>query len=109
MHAEFTANRALQIYNADPGNEDWLLRFSIVEVLNFCEVIAIAYVHQAADRNMIRLALEHPLTTWHRILKPFLETTVAQCGVNPWEPFTELVEIHMAAKAKIKGSRRLPL
>jgi Domain of unknown function (DUF4760) len=102
----FSKSRAKEIYNSlYEANEqeldgqpepDAMLRSHMIELLNYFELIAIAYWHRVADQQIVEEGFRGALLRWYAILHPFIEVSqeshaAAQVDHKPWEPFVELV------------------
>jgi hypothetical protein len=89
---ELTMERATQIYLSKPGdNVDWELRFHMIELLNYFEFVATAYLNHVGDRKIIEESFKDTLINQETIYKNFVKVVGENRGYEPWKPYTDLV------------------
>jgi Domain of unknown function (DUF4760) len=89
---EITKTDANLIYTSKTGTPDWELRFHFIELLNYFEVIALAYRSRVADQKIIEEALKNVLTRWYDLLINYMQVAKEHRGYEPWEPFANVVQ-----------------
>lgn len=100
--AEITHQLALQIYSSKPGQQYWDLKFHLIELLNYFELVSASYINRVADEAMLRDSFKQPLEHWHQAVQNFIRIVAENRGLNPWKPYTDLV-------ANWKGEEGKPL
>jgi hypothetical protein len=93
---QLTRDRAVAIYESEYGgaggaNDLWDVRFHLFELLNYFEVVAIAYRHSTADRLIIDDAFKQTLSRWFDVLNDFITIVEDRRGYCPWQPYVDLV------------------
>lgn len=83
--------RAEKIYRSKPGTPDWDLRFHLIELGNYFEYIAFAYIHHVADRKILETAFLNTLSRWHQGMEHFILIVKKNRGYHPWQPFSDLI------------------
>jgi hypothetical protein len=67
-------------------------RHAIIELLNYCEYVAVAYQNHVADQAMIDASFTGTISQWYRKLRPFTFARSKQLGRNPWQPLSKWCE-----------------
>jgi len=89
---ELTKQQSKHIYTCNPEDASlWNVRFHLVELLNYLEVIAIAYVEGVADEGMVHRCFRGPMMKWHDILTNFIQVVETCEGYQPWEILQQVV------------------
>lgn len=84
--------RAEELYFASSANRaDSDLNRHIIELLNYCEYVAISYANDVSDRTVIEGSFKEALLQWHRGLRHYITVTTKIRAYNPWLPFCEVV------------------
>jgi hypothetical protein len=84
---------ARKIYLSKPDEEDWELRFHLLELFNFFEAVSVAYLHGVADSELVEASFKSTLLHYNKALRPFVEFVEESRNYDPWKPFTELLGI----------------
>lgn len=63
----------------------------IYQLLNFLEVVAIAYLHDIADRQIIDATLRTQLKTNHKRFESFINVIKEDRKRSLWEPYDDLI------------------
>jgi hypothetical protein len=92
-------NWARDVYEATAEGKnpaDLELRNHVIQLLNFLEMVATAYRHNAVDRAMLEEEFRNLMLRWYLLLEPFLIHASENFGDGqmPWEPLVLLVDIH---------------
>lgn len=70
------------------------LRRSIIELLNYCEYISVAYLNEIADIRLMEKSMMSAIDEWYEALKPFVVKRTEVRGRNPWQQ----IEVALAAR-----------
>ena len=101
---ELSVQRATDIYLCTPDNEvnkgDWELRFSLIELFNYFEIISTAWYANIGDRDMIDDSFKDALLKYHGALKCYIEVVNKNVDYRPWKPYADLVAHWQQSKSK---------
>ncbi len=91
---EISKDRAKKIYISDPHKDsnDFLLRFHIIQLLNYLEFVVAAYNVNVADEEVILSTMKNPIIRWATILNNFLDVVEMCEGYQPWGPLRTAVK-----------------
>jgi hypothetical protein len=87
-----TEDHAREIYLSKPGSPDWDLRFHLIELVNFLEAIAVAYLWGAADRRILDESFRPTIINYSNALRNFVHAVQTCRGHDPWAPYTRLLK-----------------
>lgn len=106
--SELTPARAEAVYLARRGDPDWDLRTHIVELLNYSEYVAVAYVKRVGDREIMADSLCRTVARWYRRLEPYVAVTGGHRGFDPWRSLSAAAqELERAAESSAGKRPRL--
>jgi hypothetical protein len=88
---DLTAEKAHKIYDADQGTPEWQVKCHLLELLNYCEYVAVSFKRNVGDHAILEQSFQETLRRWHDELIAFIEVTIERRGYNPWKPFSEFV------------------
>ena len=98
---ELTKQETKEIYTCDPDNEKyWKVRFHLVELMNYSDFIASAYLQQVADKQIVIENVMDPLIKWYDILKNFIEAVEICEGYQPWPQYVHVVSEWQSVRPK---------
>jgi len=102
--AAFTHDAATALYNTtDPQQLE--LRRAMIEVLNYCEYIAVAYCRRVADPEIVKASIVETISDWYVALAPLIAVRYQHRRRDPWSPLTAFMRAHghPAAKAAARA------
>jgi len=67
------------------------VRFHLIELMNYADFVASAYINQVADRQIVMTTFKDPLSKWYEILSNFIEVVEICEGYQPWPQYTQVV------------------
>lgn len=80
------------IYASKPSDEqEWKLRFHLIQLGNHFEYIATAYLQHVADQAIIDQAFRATMIRWHGIMLNFIAEIEEHRGYRAWAPWEECV------------------
>lgn len=93
LNSEISKQAAVEIYLSRRENEQglWELRFHLIQLLNYFEMVASAYNNDVADKKMIEDSFKRVMIRYHEVLKNFIDIVIVHRHGNPWQPYSELV------------------
>lgn len=85
---------AERIFRVPAGaNQRAEVKRHVIELLNYCEFIAVAYARRVAHRSIIEESFRGACLLLHDRLHPYIEvSTQHRRGRNPWAPFCDLAD-----------------
>jgi hypothetical protein len=103
---EISKERAKKIYTSDPVKDenDFLLRFHIIQLLNYLEFVVASYNVNVADEEVIMSTMKNPIVRWATILNNFLDVVEMCEGYQPWGPLRKAIKDW----EHVPSQRRLP-
>jgi hypothetical protein len=63
----------------------------VIELLNYCEFVAISGLHKVAARAILEASFLSTLHVWYHELLPYVTVTKAHRGYNPWQPLDDYI------------------
>src|SRR5262249_51650739 len=91
-NVDLTKKRAHELYDAEPSSKDLVVKCHLIELLNYCEYVAVSFQREVGDRKILEESFQETLRRWHYELSPFIEVTKERRGYNPWRPFSKFIE-----------------
>jgi hypothetical protein len=92
-HVQLTDADAELVYSANPTDDPqrFKLKQDIIELLNYCEYVAVSASNAVADKAIVYRSFLLTLRVWHDELLPYIRVTEKHRGYNPWEPFNNFI------------------
>lgn len=90
---ELDINKAKNIYECNPNDDHWQLRFHLMEVLNYFEFVSSSYLNGVADSLIIETSLRPPMLKWYKVLRNFIEYMNEIRGYKVWKPYEDVVNL----------------
>jgi hypothetical protein len=92
-HVQLTDADAELVYSASPADDPqrFQLKQDIIELLNYCEYVAVSANNAVADTGIVYRSFLRTLRVWHNELLPYIRFTENHRGYNPWAPFTDFI------------------
>ncbi len=63
----------------------------VIELLNYCEFVAIAGRHNVAASAILEASFLNTLHVWYHELSSYVAVTKAHRGYNPWQPLDDYI------------------
>jgi hypothetical protein len=89
---ELNLEIAKRIYDAGAGTPDWEVKSNLIDLLNYCEYVAVSFQCQVGDNVILASAFQNTLVRWHETLAAFIEVTVARRGYDPWGEYSAFIK-----------------
>ncbi len=103
--SELTRQQALEIYTCEPSSRAyWELRYHFIELLNYLEFVAVAYIQNVADHEIVESCLQLPMVKYHDMFRNVIDVVENCEGYRPWEPYTQVVGRWKARSVTIRKS-----
>lgn len=81
------------LYLSTPADQNkWELRYAIVELLNYCEYIAVSETQGIGESGILKDSFCHTVFRWYLELQPYVVVTAQRREKNPWTPLTNAVK-----------------
>jgi hypothetical protein len=78
-----TAVIANRLYDAEGGSPDWEVKWHVIDLLNYCEYVAVCIRCHVGDHMILANAVNKTLARWHRELSAFMRVTEERRGLQP--------------------------
>lgn len=97
---ELSKNDAYKIYSALPSSEEWELRFHIIQLFNYFELIATAYFTRVGDKTVIEDSFSLILTNYYDSLSNIIDIFQDNRNYIIWSHYSDAV--HEWNKREVK-------